>query len=627
MRLVAEAVSPFEIDLSWKDTSDNEDGFQVDISTDGTTFLARTTVQANTEKYMDVGLTEGTPYWYRVRSYNTSGSSSYSNIAHAVTFLRAPTGLRAVAVSFSQMVLSWEDNSDKEDGFEVWRSADGITYMPVGTVLTNTTAFTDTGLNDGSVYSYWVRAYSFAAKSFYSNVASSSTLLAPPTGLKAMAVGFSDIALFWQDNSCVEIGYRIERSTDGTNFIQITTVPANTATFTDTGLEKGTRYWYRVQAYYSGGGSEYSNVASAFTPPWSKTYGGSGWDEAVSAQQTTDGGYIVAGTTSSFGAGGQDFWVLKLSVDGAVEWQRAFGGPGSDSAASIQQTSDGGYIVAGYTDSSGAGLRDVWMLKLSGEGTVEWQKAYGGPGSDSAASIQQTGDGGYIVAGYTGSFGAVKGDYWVLKLNGDGSVAWEKTYGGGWNDLASSIQQTSDGGYIVAGTADSFPQVWVLKLNADGTVAWQKAYAELSYFYAYFVRETNDGGYIVSGYGSGWSDAMVIKLNADGTTAWQKGYGGTGYERAFSVQQISNGDYILAGSTRTPSGALPDLWVFGLESDGTIHFNPSSGMSSKDIFLWIHDTYVTGSNTSANVFTTSVTPVETNATVTDTNATIKQQAP
>jgi hypothetical protein len=207
---------------------------------------------------------------------------------------------------------------------------------------------------------------------------------------------------------------------------------------------------------------------------WQKTYGGSGPDSAYSVQQTSDGGYIVAGTTSSFGVGAYDVWVLKLDSTGGVTWQKAYGG--FDTAHSVEQTSDGGYIVAGTTSSFVGGVYHVWVLKLNSTGAVTWQKAYGGHSDDGASCVEQTSDGGYIVAGYTTSFGAGGADVWVLKLDSTGGVTWQKTYGGSRDDIANAVQQTTDGGYIVAGETTSFGagfnDFWVLKLDSDGGIVW-----------------------------------------------------------------------------------------------------------------------------------------------------------
>jgi uncharacterized delta-60 repeat protein len=355
---------------------------------------------------------------------------------------------------------------------------------------------------------------------------------------------------------------------------------------------------------------------------WQKTYGGSQDDGACCIQQTSDGGYVVAGHTYSFGAGSDDVWILKLNSSGSVEWQKSYGGgDGWDRAYSLQQTSDGGYMVAGSTGSFGAGYVDVWVLKLDSNGSVVWQKAYGGSDLDCAYSVQQTSDGGCIVAGGTNSTGAGGCDLWVLKLDSDGSVVWQKAYGGSDYDQANSVQQTSDGGYMVAGGTLSFGagsgDVWVLKLDSDGSVVWQKAYGDSSIDWANSVQHTSDGGYMVAGstYSSGTgTDLWVLKLNSDGSVDWQKAYGGSDYDDAYSLQQTSDGGYIFAGGTRSFGAGGCDLWVLKMDSSGSVEWNGSSGAMT-----WT--TSVTPSNTNAVVTTTSANPANSTATVQKTQAT------
>ena len=207
---------------------------------------------------------------------------------------------------------------------------------------------------------------------------------------------------------------------------------------------------------------------------WARTYGLNSDDFAYSIQETSDGGYIVVGGTMSFGAGDIDSWILKLSSIGEIEWQQTYGGSNEDRTRSIEQTSDGGYIVAGYTNSYGAGLNDAWVLKLNSIGEIEWQQAYGGSDNDIAHSIQETSDGGYIVVGSTMSFGAGDVDSWILKLSSIGEIEWQQTYGENGHDETYYIQQTTDGGYIVAGFTLSFgvggEDSLILKLSTDGDV-------------------------------------------------------------------------------------------------------------------------------------------------------------
>ena len=205
---------------------------------------------------------------------------------------------------------------------------------------------------------------------------------------------------------------------------------------------------------------------------WSKTYRGSTRDFPYRVQQTIDGSYIVAGQTYIYGAGGIDIWILKLTSDGMIEWQKTYGGTENEITHSILRTSDGGYIAAGLTYSLGAGSSDCLILKINSVGDIEWQKAFKGNHADAAYSIQQTVDGGYIVAGETSSFGAGRYDFWILKLNILGDLEWQKTYGGSENDEASFIQQTVDGGYIVTGSTESygagFGDFLILKLFSNG---------------------------------------------------------------------------------------------------------------------------------------------------------------
>lgn len=207
---------------------------------------------------------------------------------------------------------------------------------------------------------------------------------------------------------------------------------------------------------------------------WGYDFGCYLYDYGRSVSETKDEGYIVAGSSHPFGEGEDDFLVMKLNSTGDVEWQKTYGGSGVDYALSIQQTKDEGYIVVGATYSFGAGDKDVWVLKLDSEGDVEWQSAYGGRKAESARSIQQTKDGGYIVTGWTKSFGAGEDDYLIFKLSSNGSIEWQRTYGGESSDGSSSIQQTEDKGYIVAGDTDSFGtggfDFLILKLNSFGDI-------------------------------------------------------------------------------------------------------------------------------------------------------------
>ena len=203
-----------------------------------------------------------------------------------------------------------------------------------------------------------------------------------------------------------------------------------------------------------------------------KTFGGEGGDWARSVQQTSDGGYILAGQTGSFGAGSYDAWLIKTDANGNKVWDKTFGGSSYDEANAVQQTSDGGYILAGETYSFGTGSYDAWLIKTDANGNKVWDKTFGGISSDGAYSVQQTSDGGYILAGSTDSFGAGSSDAWLIKTDADGNKVWDKTFGGISGDVASAVQQTKDGGYILAGYTGSFGagvyDAWLIKTDAEG---------------------------------------------------------------------------------------------------------------------------------------------------------------
>ena len=272
--LNATAASSSQINLVWTDNANNEDGFKVERSPDGVSFTQIATAAANATSYSDTGLTASTTYYYRARAYNASGNSAYSNSVSAITNAivpavpAAPSALTASTVSTSQINLSWMDNSTNEDGFQIERSPDGVSFTQIGTAAANATSYSDTGLTAATTYTYQVRAYNTGGNSVYSNTASATTSAAEPaapSALSATAVSTSQINLSWADNSTNENGFQIERSPDGVTFSPLTTLAANVTTYVDTGLSAGTTYHYRVRAYNESGPSDYSNSASATT--------------------------------------------------------------------------------------------------------------------------------------------------------------------------------------------------------------------------------------------------------------------------------------------------------------------------------------------------------------------------
>jgi hypothetical protein len=309
---------------------------------------------------------------------------------------------------------------------------------------------------------------------------------------------------------------------------------------------------------------------------WIGTFGGTERDYASSVQQTTDGGYIVAGYTYSFDAGNGDVYLIKTDQNGNGVWSRTFGGTEWDCAYSAQQTTDGGYILAGQTVSFDAGYGDVYLIKTDANGDQVWTRTFGGTDIDGAESVQQTTDGGYIVAGSTGSFGARGSNVYLIKADADGSEVWSRTFGGVGDDKAYSVQQTSDGGYIAAGSTRSFGagelDAYLIKTDANGDEVWSRTFGGSDNDCAYSVQQTTDGGYIVAGHtyslGAGYSDVYLTKTDGNGDGVWSKTFGGSEYDMARSVQQTNDGGYILAGQTGSFGEGGSDVYLIKTDANG-----------------------------------------------------------
>ena len=324
---------------------------------------------------------------------------------------------------------------------------------------------------------------------------------------------------------------------------------------------------------------------------WAITYGGGNFEQDPSIQQTIDSGYIVGSETTSFvsGVGDSNIWIFKLNNDGSMAWEYTYGAADPEWFGSIQQTRDEGYIVAGDTQSFGEGGADLWVLKLDADGSIDWQKTYGAGLWEFAGAIQQTRDGGYILTGHTSSFGADEYDVWVLKLAADGAIQWQRIYNKtGYEGPPPVIRQTSDGGYILtAGTVSGGKwDLWMLKLDAGGNIVWQRQYGGTENDWANDVRQTSDGKYIVAGLTcsynlgpvSGTCRAWVLKLNANGTIAWQNTYGPDWGAQADAVEETDDGSYIVAGSFKLSFECQDDLWLLKLDSnDGSIMWQYTYG--------------------------------------------------
>ncbi len=308
---------------------------------------------------------------------------------------------------------------------------------------------------------------------------------------------------------------------------------------------------------------------------WQKTFGGSDDDYANAVAIAPNGDIIVAGDTSSFGNGGWDTLVIRLDGRGNVKWEKTYGGEDDEYTNAVAIAPNGDIITAGSTSSFGAGNADVWVMRLSPSGGVKWQMTCGGPKDDEAYGVALTPTGNIVVSGYTESFGAGDWDAWILRLNGNGSVIWQKTYGGKKSDEANAVAIAPNGDIIVAGDTSSFgaggSDFWVLRLSGNGKPEWSRTYGGKKDDYANAVALTPNGDIIVAGgtysFGAGGKDLWVLKLDSEGNVEWEKTYGEKHDDTANAVAIAPNSDILIAGGTyRITSGA--EAWVIRLGENG-----------------------------------------------------------
>jgi len=329
------------------------------------------------------------------------------------------------------------------------------------------------------------------------------------------------------------------------------------------------------------------------SPHYSLTLGGGGDDRAADIQLTADGGCIIAGHTDSFGAGAYDAYLVKLDDQDQVTWAQTYGGKASDYANAVAQTGDGGFICAGLTKSLGSGKYDAYLIKTGPNGNLEWEKTYGGDGDDRAFSVRQTADGGFIVAGYTDSKGAGEDDVYLLKTDARGELVWERTFGGELDDRARYVTSAPKGGFLVVGYSVSFAEgkelsadIYILKIDGDGNEEWARTFGTTDTDYGYWLEYTPDGGYVISGYNVtyqvGARDFYIVKVDADGNDTLDKSIGGPLYERSGNILLSDDGGYVLAGHRETHGETDSDIWLVKTDANGEVVWDQTFGGSNKE---------------------------------------------
>jgi len=331
------------------------------------------------------------------------------------------------------------------------------------------------------------------------------------------------------------------------------------------------------------------------------TYGSANLERAQSVQQCTDGGYIITGYTTIFGTDSSDVYLIRTDEEGELSWSKTYGGLNFDRGHSVQQTSDGGFVITGYTQSFGAGFSSVYVIRVDNNGVLIWTKVFGGLDFDLFNSVQQTTDGGFIMVGHTSSFGAGLNDVYLIRINADGAVIWDKTFGGTDFDVGSSVQQTTDGGFIITGhtlsfVAEGFRNINLIRTDTSGDLMWAKTYAGSGDDWGTQVQQTTDGGFIITGYAItiGEAEVSLIRTDADGELLWSKAYGGMGDDRGHSVQQTLDGGFIITGLTRSFGAGGKDMYLIRTDENGDQKWSRTYGGTADDLGFSVQETTDSG---------------------------------
>ena len=330
---------------------------------------------------------------------------------------------------------------------------------------------------------------------------------------------------------------------------------------------------------------------------WDKTYGGSQWDRAHAVMSTADGGFVLVGQNESKGKGSRDMWAIKIDSKGGKVWDKNYGDIHADEAYAITPTKDDGFILVGQTFTSrfspsrGAGGLDMWIVKIDKKGNKVWDKTFGGRKDDGAYAITPTTDGGYVLAGYTKSQGAGGLDMWVVKIDNKGDKVWDKAFGKSSNDGARSVTATTDGGFIIAGfinsatnrytygVKDPSSDIWVVKIDSKGSKVWDKTFGGRYTDDIYAIMPTTDGGFILTGYigiydrwtpSNEQNNVWALKIDDKGNKVWDKNYGGKNGDKANAIAPTLDGGFVLAGYTASKGAGSYDMWMIKIDGEGNL---------------------------------------------------------
>jgi hypothetical protein len=588
--------------ITWNLSTDGDFGsYSLEKSVESTMSdydVVYTTEDVTETSYVDSDIDPLSHSYYRITVIDTFGYETKGQIVSS-SLDPLPTSMDVTSVTYTleQMTVTWEESTD----------GDFREYKLLFSEIEGGEKDTVVSITDKSITSHIITDFDPTYENWYWIIVSdtlgqkrlgngmANEIESPPnaSGIFPIAYENGSFIITWsQNNNDDFVSYTLYESLSDemNNQIEVfTTVNRNITETNISAIENEKRY-YRIVVEDIWGLQSASNIQQGYSQnSFMKVFGGAQPDVGNSAHQTNDGGYILVGSTHSFGDDNGDVWLIKTDSQGNEEWNQTFGGAADDEGYSIQQTADGGYIIAGRKTDAGTNAKDAWLIKTDSQGNEEWNQAFGGSSSDYGRSVQQTTDGGYIILGYTWSFGNGSSDVWLIKTDSQGNEEWNQAFGGSSSDYGYSVGVTDNGGYIIAGATDSFgngsSDVWLIKTDSQGNEEWNQAFGGSGNESGSSVQQSNDGGYIVTGrtysFGNGFSDVWLIKTDSQGNEEWNQTFGGAADDEGYSIQQTADGGYIIAGSTNSFGNAY-DGWTIKTDSEGTEIWNQTFGESWDD---------------------------------------------
>ncbi|MBL7047544.1 MAG: hypothetical protein ISR95_07980 [Candidatus Marinimicrobia bacterium] len=510
--------------------------------------------------------------WFKIEITDMWDQSVMGNgLSNTIDAYPLPVNVTSVTYDLNQMIVVWNQSGDEDfKSYELLQNTQmGGTESLIVTESNTDTSFALESFDPTIENSFQVKITDiWGLETLGTTMANSLEL--PPTPVTLNPISFSGglLNISWSQNAETDFqGYSLYESQSQDmvdSQLIFSTANQEETSFTRSAEYGQIRYYQVVVSDIFGleanslveRGGEYILFNTAF--------GGSGDDLGYSVQETTDGGYIMAGYTESFGNGLEDVWLVKTDMFGIEEWTQTYGNSGEDIGKYIQATSDGGFIITGSTQTYTENARDVYLVKTDEYGNELWSRSFGGLSQDGGECVKETMDGGYIITGeivIPDTSGGYNYDLYLIKTDINGIEEWSRNFGGNDFDWGYSVVQSSDGGFVVAGiytTRDSTTidnqDLWVLKTDSEGLEEWNQTYGDQGYDVGYALIEAEDGGFVITGMTAG--DTWLLKIDFDGMEEWSQTYFQNNSDHGNSIEQTSDGGFIIAGVIGGVEGLL-----------------------------------------------------------------------